>query len=62
MTSIYIVISNPSLRSPPHPPALAYPFLRAGAGRRPPSWVEGWDPVKQEYAVSLGSGSSVTGE
>jgi hypothetical protein len=54
--------NNPSLRSPPHPPLPAYPFLRGlGAGRRP-SWAENWDPVKQEYAVTAGSESSVAGE
>ncbi|KIM90605.1 hypothetical protein PILCRDRAFT_812360 [Piloderma croceum F 1598] len=55
--------NNPSLRSPPHPPAPAY-MMKHGAGvkRRPPSWAEGWDSVKQEYAVTIDSGSSVGGE
>ena len=56
--------SNPSLRSPVHPPPLAYPFMRGLSmnGRRPPSWAENWDPIKQEYAVTVASGSSIAGE
>ena len=56
--------SNPSLRSPVHPPPLAYPFMRGLSmnGRRPPSWAENWDPIKQEYAVTIASGSSIAGE
>ncbi|EGN96685.1 hypothetical protein SERLA73DRAFT_161743 [Serpula lacrymans var. lacrymans S7.3] len=50
--------NNPSLRSSRPPPAPAYSrFARFGG--RPPSWAEGWDPVKQEYAVTVASGSSV---
>ncbi|KAF8833479.1 hypothetical protein BDN67DRAFT_742224 [Paxillus ammoniavirescens] len=50
--------NNPSLRSPrvapPYPP-----LARWAPGGRPPSWVEGWDSAKQEYAVTIASGSSV---
>ncbi|KIK78505.1 hypothetical protein PAXRUDRAFT_834522 [Paxillus rubicundulus Ve08.2h10] len=50
--------NNPSLRSPrvapPYPP-----LARWALGGRPPSWVEGWDSAKQEYAVTIASGSSI---
>ncbi|KAF9218624.1 hypothetical protein BS17DRAFT_790988 [Gyrodon lividus] len=52
--------NNPSLRSPRVTP----PYPRSARwvpGGRPPSWVEGWDTVKQEYAVTTASGSSVGG-
>ncbi|KAF9245365.1 hypothetical protein BU15DRAFT_58967 [Melanogaster broomeanus] len=50
--------NNPSLRSPCVTPACAR-FARWAPGGRPPSWIECWDPVKQEYAVTIASGSSV---
>ncbi|KZP21103.1 hypothetical protein FIBSPDRAFT_931919 [Athelia psychrophila] len=67
--------NNPALRSPRSPPQPAYPFMRqlgmgahAGAGmgmgaqgRGAPSWAEGWRGSEQEYAVTVGSGSSVAG-
>ncbi|KAI0046475.1 hypothetical protein FA95DRAFT_1606843 [Auriscalpium vulgare] len=55
--------NNPSLRSPnpPPPPAFSNPHaIRAGVlrGRRGvPSWAEGWDPAKHEYAVTGSEGS-----
>ncbi|KIJ61944.1 hypothetical protein HYDPIDRAFT_189244 [Hydnomerulius pinastri MD-312] len=50
--------NNPSLRSTRAAPT--YPrFSRWAPDGRPPSWVEGWDPIKQEYAVTIASGSSV---
>lgn len=60
--------SNPALRSSKAPPAPAYPFMRqlgllqgGGGGRRPPSWAEGWRGSEQEYAITVGSESSVAG-
>lgn len=50
--------NNPSLRS--SQPASACPrFARWTPGGRPPSWIEGWDSVKHEYAATVASGSSV---
>ncbi|KAH7920376.1 hypothetical protein BV22DRAFT_1050375 [Leucogyrophana mollusca] len=54
--------NNPALRTPRTLPAPAYPhprFTRWAPGSRPPSWIEGWDPKKHEYAVTVASGSSV---
>ncbi|KAF8586373.1 hypothetical protein K439DRAFT_1615208 [Ramaria rubella] len=50
--------NNPSLRSPPVPPASAYPGLLSRPRRLGASWAEDWDPMKQEYAISVASGSS----
>ncbi|THH10947.1 hypothetical protein EW146_g8211 [Bondarzewia mesenterica] len=58
--------NNPSLRSPTAPPPSAFSnphAIQMGVrGRRAvPSWAEGWDPSKHEYAVSFASGDSVSG-
>lgn len=50
--------SNPSLRSS-H--ATTPRWARWAPGSRPPSWFEGWDGVKQEYAATVASGSSAGG-
>lgn len=50
--------NNPSLRSSRVAAACAR-FARWKPGGRPPSWIEGWDPVKHEYAATVASGSSV---
>lgn len=50
--------SNPSLRSS-H--ATTPRWTRWAPGSRPPSWFEGWDAMKQEYAATAGSGSSIGG-
>ncbi|KAI0272295.1 hypothetical protein BC834DRAFT_840640 [Gloeopeniophorella convolvens] len=61
-----LTANNPALRSPHPPPAPAFSnpdAIRAGIlrGRRGvPSWAEGWDPSKHEYAIT-GSESSVGG-
>ncbi|KAG9312829.1 hypothetical protein JVU11DRAFT_6249 [Chiua virens] len=48
--------NNPSLRSSHG----ATPrWARWAPGSRPPSWFEGWDGVKQEYAATVASSSSV---
>ena len=55
--------SNPALRSRNLPPASAFSnphAIRAGVlrGRRgKPSWADGWDPMKHEYAVTASEGS-----
>jgi len=55
--------SNPALRSRNFPPAPAFSnphAIRAGVlrGRRgKPSWADGWDPMKHEYAVTTSEGS-----
>jgi hypothetical protein len=55
--------SNPALRSREHPPAPAFSdahAIRTGVlrGRRgKPSWADGWDPTKHEYAVTASEGS-----
>ncbi|KAH0836537.1 hypothetical protein J3R83DRAFT_8210 [Lanmaoa asiatica] len=50
--------NNPALRSS----HVTTPrWARWAPGSRPPSWVEGWDAVKQEYAASVASGSSIGG-
>ncbi|KDQ61332.1 hypothetical protein JAAARDRAFT_54710 [Jaapia argillacea MUCL 33604] len=56
--------NNPALRTPTNPPAPAYSNPHAIRGqllrrRGLGSWADGWDPSKQEYAVSFDSGSSV---
>ncbi|KAI9458312.1 hypothetical protein F5148DRAFT_1287426 [Russula earlei] len=61
-----LTANNPALRSrnPPPAPAFSNPHaIRAGVlrGRRDkPSWAEGWDPMKDEYAITA-SESSVGG-
>ncbi|KAI5995431.1 hypothetical protein EDD15DRAFT_2254154 [Pisolithus albus] len=50
--------NNPSLRSSHTAPTLPR-FARWTPGGRPPSWIEGWDSVKHEYAATVASGSSV---
>jgi len=51
--------NNPSLRSP----HVTTPrWKRWAPGSRPPSWFEGWDGVKHEYAATAASDSSVGGE
>ncbi|KAI6024416.1 hypothetical protein EDC04DRAFT_3116902 [Pisolithus marmoratus] len=50
--------NNPSLRSS-HPAPTFPRFARWRPGGRPPSWIEGWDSVKHEYAATVASGSSV---
>ncbi|KAI6114762.1 hypothetical protein EDD16DRAFT_1801481 [Pisolithus croceorrhizus] len=37
-------------------PVLASPLAPGG---RPPSWIDGWDSVKYEYAATVASGSSI---
>ncbi|KAH9006700.1 hypothetical protein EDB83DRAFT_2462772 [Lactarius deliciosus] len=55
--------NNPALRSQNLPPASAFSnphSIRASVvrGRRgKPSWAEGWDPSKHEYAVTASEGS-----
>ncbi|KAL4078731.1 hypothetical protein V8B97DRAFT_2015186 [Scleroderma yunnanense] len=49
--------NNPSLRSPRG--AAVARFAHWTPGGRPPSWIDGWDPVKHEYAATVASGSSV---
>ncbi|KAH9013339.1 hypothetical protein EDB84DRAFT_1424117 [Lactarius hengduanensis] len=55
--------NNPALRSQNFPPAPAFSnphSIRASVvrGRRgKPSWAEGWDPSKHEYAVTASEGS-----
>ncbi|KAG8220824.1 hypothetical protein J3R82DRAFT_2317 [Butyriboletus roseoflavus] len=48
--------NNPALRTS-H--ATTPRWARWAPGSRPPSWFEGWDGVKQEYAATVASGSSV---
>ena len=50
--------SNPSLRSSRVAAACAH-FARWKSGGRPPSWIEGWDAVKREYAAMIACGSGV---
>jgi len=55
--------SNPSLRSRNFPPAPAFsnPHAICAGVRRvrrgKPSWADGWDPMKHEYAVTASEGS-----
>ncbi|KIJ46251.1 hypothetical protein M422DRAFT_29384 [Sphaerobolus stellatus SS14] len=48
-------------RSPPVLPASRPPVPIPGVQRsgRVRSWADGWDPLRQEYAVSVGSASSI---
>ncbi|KIM56051.1 hypothetical protein SCLCIDRAFT_274101 [Scleroderma citrinum Foug A] len=46
--------SNPSLRS--SRVATCARFARWKPGGRPPSLIEGWDPVKHEYAATVAGG------
>ncbi|KAI6113134.1 hypothetical protein F5141DRAFT_1214441 [Pisolithus sp. B1] len=50
--------NNPSLRSS-HPATTCPRFARWAPGGRPPSWIDGWDSVKHEYAATVASGSSI---
>lgn len=50
--------NNPSLRSSHTAPTFPR-FARWTPGGRPPSWTEGWDSVKHEYAATVASGSSI---
>lgn len=58
-----LTANNPALRSRGHPPAPAFSNahdIRMGVmrGRRgKPSWADGWDPMKHEYAVTASEGS-----
>lgn len=47
--------SNPSLRSSRVATACAR-FARWKPGGRPPSLIEGWDPVKHEYPATVAGG------
>jgi len=55
--------SNPALHSRGHPPAPAFSnahdirmgVMRVRCGK--PSWADGWDPTKHEYAVTASEGS-----
>ncbi|VDB99914.1 unnamed protein product [Peniophora sp. CBMAI 1063] len=54
--------NNPALRRPslPPPPMFGNPHLIRGR-RGPPSWMSGsYDPAKHEYAVTVGSESSMS--
>ncbi|KZV66318.1 hypothetical protein PENSPDRAFT_655028 [Peniophora sp. CONT] len=54
--------NNPSLRRPslPPPPMFGNPHIIRGR-RGPPSWMsESYDPAKHEYAVTVGSESSMS--
>jgi hypothetical protein len=56
-------LSNPALRSRDFPPQPAFSnphAIREGVlrGRRgKPSWADGWDPMKHEYAITASEGS-----
>ena len=57
------LLSNPALRSRDLPPQPAFSnphAIREGVlrGRRgKPSWADGWDPMKHEYAITASEGS-----
>jgi len=58
-----VLLSNPASRSRAFPPTPAFSnphAIRTGVlrGRRgKPSWADGWDPMKYEYAVTASGGS-----
>jgi len=52
--------SNPALRSRDFPPESAFSnphAIREGVLRNKPSWADGWDPMKHEYAITESEGS-----
>lgn len=60
---LHPLLSNPALRSRDYPPQPAFSnphAIREGVLRgRPgkPSWADGWDPTKHEYAITASEGS-----